>query len=43
MAGTQIPGLLNLPLLLAADQQADKSPKSFIFVSQYGGLSQLDS
>jgi hypothetical protein len=43
MAGTQIPGLLNLPQLLAADQQTGKSPKSCIFVFQYGGLSQLDS
>lgn len=43
LATSQMPQLLNLPQLLAADQQSHKSPKSCIFVFQYGGLSQLDS
>ena len=36
-------GGLSLPELLAAESASGKSPKSCIFIHQYGGLSQLDS
>lgn len=35
--------LLQLPELLAADSASSSSPRSCIFIHQYGGLSQLDS
>lgn len=47
-AGASGGGLLALPELMAADQdfprgKPSRSPKSCIFIYQYGGLSQLDS
>ena len=42
-AGCAHSSLVTLPQLLAADATRNQSPRSCIFIFQYGGLSQLDS